>query len=103
MIYRQGEAGLVGALKGRRDKEKKFEKVLGKGLTSERKCGILQTQQRKGDNTMDWKTVRQCEYRGYTITDTGAGFWIHRPNGTSMGETWNVDDAMEWIDKDLEA
>lgn len=20
---------------------------------------------------MDWKTVRQCEYRGYTITDTG--------------------------------
>lgn len=28
---------------------------------------------------MDWKTVRQCEYRGYTITDTGAGFWIHCP------------------------
>lgn len=36
---------------------------------------------------MDWETVRQCEYRGYTITDTGEGFWIHRPNGTSMGKT----------------
>ena len=51
---------------------------------------------------MDWKTVRQCEYRGYTITDTGEGFWIHRPNGSSMGETWSVDDAMEWIDQDIE-
>lgn len=51
---------------------------------------------------MDWKTVRQCEYRGYTITDTGAGFWIHRPNGTSMGETWTVDDAMEWIDSEID-
>lgn len=43
---------------------------------------------------MDWKTVRQCEYRGYTITDTGAGL-DSLPNGTSMGETWSVDDAME--------
>ena len=38
---------------------------------------------------MDWKIVRQCEYKGYTITDTGAGFWIHRPNGQIMGETWS--------------
>ena len=50
---------------------------------------------------MEWNTVRQCEYRGYTITDTGAGFWIHRPNGTSMGETWSVDDAIEWIDSEI--
>lgn len=51
---------------------------------------------------MDWKTVRQCEYRSYTITDTGAGFWIHRPNGQSLGETWCVDDAMEWIDREID-
>lgn len=50
---------------------------------------------------MEWKTVRQCEYRGYTITETGSGFWIHRPNGTNMGETWCVDDAMERIDQDI--
>ena len=52
---------------------------------------------------MKRKTVRQCTYRGYTITDTGAGFWIHRPNGQSMGETWSVDDAMEWIDSEIDA
>ena len=33
----------------------------------------------------------------YKHTDTGAGFWIYRPNGTSMGETWSVNQAMKWI------
>ena len=50
---------------------------------------------------MNWKTVRQCEYRGYTITDTGSGFWIHRPNGVCIGAMWSVDDAMDWIDRDI--
>lgn len=39
----------------------------------------------KEATTMEWKTVRQCHYKGYTITDTGAGFWIHRPNGGKHG------------------
>ena len=64
---------------------------------------IKAPKQFKEGNKMNWQTVRQCTYRGYTITDTGAGFWIHRPNGTSMGETWSVDDAMEWIDQDIQA
>ena len=33
----------------------------------------------------------------YKHTDTGAGFWIYRPNGTSMGETWSVNQAMKWL------
>lgn len=37
----------------------------------------------------------------YKHTDTGAGFWIHRPNGISMGETWSVDKAMRWIDWEI--
>ena len=40
-MHRQGEAGLVGALNGHRDRAKKFEKVLEKGLTSGGMCGIL--------------------------------------------------------------
>lgn len=57
----------------------------------------------KEETTMEWKTVRQCQYKGYTITDTGSGFWIHRSNGQSLGETWSIDDAMEWIDQDIQA
>lgn len=35
-MHRQGETGLVGALKGVRDGGKKFEKVFEKGLTGGR-------------------------------------------------------------------
>lgn len=48
---------------------------------------------------MDWKTVRQCEYKCWTIIDTGYGFKAYGPHGERLWARCSIDEIMEEIDE----
>lgn len=48
---------------------------------------------------MDWKTVRQCEYKGWTIIDNGYGFKAYGPNGGWLWTRYYIDQLISEIDK----
>ena len=48
---------------------------------------------------MNWKTVRQCEYKGWTIIDNGYGFKAYGPNSERIWSRYSIDEILADIDE----
>ena len=48
---------------------------------------------------MEWKDVRQCEYKGWTIVDNGYGFRAYGPKGEKLWTRYCIDEILKEIDE----